>query len=83
MYSVSDKEDDAIYAVIVNDAKVETKRLCQGVPHQALHREGETVVYNIDEDYYDDLTPAENGQPLPATTTTTPLSCAVPSSPSS
>ena len=55
MYGVSDKEDDAMYAVIVNDAKVETSGYAEEYLIKLLTEKGDVVVYNIDEDYYDEL----------------------------
>lgn len=54
MYGVSDKEDDSMYAVIVKDAKVETSGYAEEYLIKLLTEKGDVVVYNIDEDYYDD-----------------------------
>jgi hypothetical protein len=61
MYGVSDKEDDSMYAVIVNDAKVETSGYAEEYLIKLLTEKGDVVVYNIDEDYYDDELAASGG----------------------
>jgi hypothetical protein len=61
MYGVSDKEDDSMYAVIVNDAKVETSGYAKEYLIKLLTEKGDVVVYNIDEDYYDDELAASGG----------------------